>query len=94
MIWVIYQIFVSFSSIGALWAYYIIGFGVYFLAWAGTQSYNKWMVIPAALWAEISLILVIVYSFLGGPSQIPPAVMIVVAAIWQGLAAYVSLLFV
>ena len=53
---------------------------------------------PAALWAEISLVLTIVFSLKGTDTvvvdgqvyQASPVVNIVLALIWQGLVAYVS----
>lgn len=91
-------ILASRSNIGAFWAFYIVGICVFSLAIAGAALYNRWLVAPAALWAEISLVLTIVFSLKGTDTvvvdgqvyQASPVVNIVLALIWQGLVAYVS----
>ena len=87
-------------NIGALWAYYIIGIAIFCFAIAGAALYNRWLVLPAALWAAISLILTIVASVNGSGGTfiingtaytVSPVVTIILAVVWQGLVAYVSL---
>ncbi|KAL7499381.1 hypothetical protein ACHAWT_007396 [Skeletonema menzelii] len=95
-------ILASRSNIGAFWAFYIVGIGVFSLAIAGAALYNRWLVAPAALWAEISLVLTIVFSLKGTDTvvvdgqvyQASPVVNIVLALIWQGLVAYANWTFV
>ena len=86
-------------NIGAYWAFYIVGIAVFSMAIAGAAFYNRCLVIPAALWTAISLILTIVASVRGAGGtvvvdgrtyQTSPIVSVVVALIWQGLVAYVS----
>ena len=90
------------TSIGAFWAFYIVGAAVFALAIAGAVCYNRWLVAPAALWAVISLVITIAYTAKGVRQvfevngtvyYVSPVATIILAAIWQGLCGYVSIFF-
>lgn len=85
-----------------MWAFYIVGLAAFALAIAGAVCYNRWLVIPAALWAEISLVVTIVYlakgvrqyfEVNGDVYYVSPVATIILAVIWQGLVAYVSIFY-